>query len=71
MDLFASVLEAGDSVQVGLEPGRHAWVQVADGSVTVNGEELVRGDGLAVSEEGSLVLEGRDGGGELLLFNLA
>ena len=69
VEIYASILSAGERVEHELERGRHAWIQVARGSVAVNGLALGRGDGAAVSEEQSLVLEGVDEG-EFLLFDL-
>jgi len=71
VDLFASVLDKGQAVEHPLRPGRHAWVQVARGTVSVNGVDLADGDGLAVSDEEKLRIEGRGEGGELLLFDLS
>ncbi len=53
-----------------LAPGRHAWLQVVVGSLEVSGHELAEGDGLAVSGVDNLVLAGRPGGAEVLLFDL-
>jgi hypothetical protein len=39
--------------------------------VRVNGERLEAGDGAALSEEPRVRVEGLEGGGELLLFDLA
>ena len=69
-EIFATMLEAGSRVEHDLRPGRHAWVQVARGELTVNGESLKQGDAAALSDETSVVLEGRDGA-EALLFDLA
>jgi redox-sensitive bicupin YhaK (pirin superfamily) len=44
-------------------------VQVADGRVRVNGQELDTGDGLAISGEQHLTIEGLDTG-EVLVFDL-
>src|SRR5262245_24548637 len=44
-DVFASVLSSGATVEHRLRPGRHAWVQVAAGAVTLNGQALQPGDG--------------------------
>jgi len=52
-------------------PGRHAWLQVMTGSLEVSGHELAEGNGLAVSGVDDLVLAGRPGGAEILLFDLA
>jgi redox-sensitive bicupin YhaK (pirin superfamily) len=53
-----------------LEPGRHAWVQVARGKVSVNGRTLEAGDGAALQDEASVDLEGRTES-EVLVFDLA
>ncbi len=72
-ELLTSVLESGKSVDYELRPGRHAWLQVARGSVEVNGKQLQQGDGAAISEESKLTITGRPGdeAAEVLLFNLA
>jgi redox-sensitive bicupin YhaK (pirin superfamily) len=69
--VHAAVLAGGEAVRHPLAPGRHAWVQVARGEVTVNGEALRAGDGAALSNEGEVRIEGRGSGGEVLLFDLA
>src|SRR5436853_1408736 len=48
-ELFATVLGKGESVKHELRPEGHAYVQVARGSVTLNGTELETGDGAAIS----------------------
>jgi quercetin 2,3-dioxygenase len=69
-ELYATVLGAGDSVKHALKPERHAYVQVARGSVKLNGQQLAEGDGAAVSAEKALELTGvKDS--EVLLFDLA
>jgi redox-sensitive bicupin YhaK (pirin superfamily) len=69
-ELYATVLGTGDKVKHELKPERHAYVQVARGSVTLNGKKLDAGDGAAVSEEKSLELAGVNDA-EVLLFDLA
>jgi redox-sensitive bicupin YhaK (pirin superfamily) len=68
--LYLSTLRAGDVVSHALKPGRHAWLQVLRGRVTLNGHALATGDGAAVSEERALDLSA-DRGAEVLLFDLA
>jgi quercetin 2,3-dioxygenase len=68
--LYAGVFSAGESAELPLAPGRHAWVQVARGAVRVNGQDLKAGDGAAFSEEPLVRVEGT-GSGELLVFDLA
>ena len=69
-DLYATVLGAGETVKHELKAERHAYVQVARGSVTLNGKKLDEGDGAAISDEKVVQLTGeRDA--EVLLFDLA
>jgi redox-sensitive bicupin YhaK (pirin superfamily) len=69
-ELYATVLGKGDSVKHQLQPDRHAYVQVARGSVKLNGKGLVEGDGAAISAEKSVELIGVQDA-EILLFDLA
>jgi len=68
--LYVSHLGAGDTVLHEIKPERHAWLQVASGAVTLNGQPLVAGDGAAVSDEQRLEI-GADTGSEVLLFDLS
>ena len=67
--LYVSHLGAGDTVLHEIAAGRHAWLQIASGAVTLNGQSLVAGDGAAVSDEQRLEI-GADTGSEVLLFDL-
>jgi redox-sensitive bicupin YhaK (pirin superfamily) len=49
--------------------GRKAWLHLARGSATVNGQPLAAGDGLAIEGEPSLSISS-DSDGEVLLFDL-
>jgi redox-sensitive bicupin YhaK (pirin superfamily) len=69
-ELYASVLAPGETVKHQLKPERHAYVQIARGSVTLNGQKLETGDGAAISAEKTLELRGVDKA-EVLLFDLA
>ena len=68
-ELYATVLGAGDTVKHALKPERHAYVQVARGSVTLNGKTLETGDGAEISDEKALELKGVKEA-EVLLFDL-
>jgi redox-sensitive bicupin YhaK (pirin superfamily) len=69
--VYAGELRPRDAVRKPLDRGRHAWVQVVKGSVSLNKQALETGDGAAVSEESELALEGlAPEGGEILLFDL-
>jgi hypothetical protein len=69
-ELYATVLAPGETVKHELKPQRHAYVQVARGSVTLNGQALETGDGAAISEERSIELAGVQDA-EVLVFDLA
>jgi hypothetical protein len=69
-DVYAATLDSGRSLGHELSPGRHAWLQVARGSLALNGRELATGDGVAVSDETTLELAGREAA-EIILFDLA
>ena len=51
VDLYASVLEAGNEVSLELRPDRKVFVQVVHGDLTVNGQRLSAGDGAQVEDE--------------------
>jgi len=70
VDLWATVIGAGESREFRLRPRRHAWIHVARGCVSLNGTALSEGDGAAVSGEESLGFLG-DEPAEVLLFDLA
>jgi len=69
-ELYATVLGPGEVVKHELQPDRHAYVQVARGSVALNGQKLETGDGARISGEQALELRGVDKA-EILLFDLA
>jgi len=68
--IYASVLEPGSEVVHELGANRNAWIQVARGAITVNGNDLNQGDGAAVSAESVIKIAGREES-EVLLFDLA
>jgi len=68
--LFASILEAGNSVTYQIDQARYGWLQVARGVVEVNGERAEQGDGAVVVAERQLTIRALDGA-EVLLFDLA
>lgn len=68
--LFVTRLGAGEAVTHEVPKGRHAWIHVARGSVSVNGERLDAGDGAAVSDPGALAIRG-EAEADVLVFDLA
>jgi len=72
--IYAGLLGQGQRAELALAAGRHAWIHVARGRVRANGQELGAGDGLAISNEAAITVEGLADGaerGEVLLFDLA
>ncbi len=67
--LSAADLAAGEKTEYTLAAGRGAWVQVAEGRVTLNGVELAAGDGAAVEDETVLRVEASEAA-HVLLFDL-
>jgi redox-sensitive bicupin YhaK (pirin superfamily) len=63
-------LDAGKLVDVDLADGRHAWLQVLRGSVTLNDIKLSTSDGAAVSDETSLTITATNDA-EIMLFDLS
>jgi len=67
--LYASILDGDERAQYALPAGRGAYVQVARGSVEVNGVALAAGDALQASDESLLVFANAKDA-EFLLFDL-
>jgi len=67
--VYASILAKSESVEHEISSGRHAWVQVVQGSLSLNGDELHEGDGAAVSDLAQLSFEGVEEA-EFLIFDL-
>ena len=68
-DLWLARLEPGQKAAHTLAPGRHAWVHVAEGGVTLNGQALAGGDAAAISRESKLELNATKPS-QVLLFDL-
>ena len=68
--LYSAILEDGQRVEHPLAAGRGAWLQVARGSVELNGRTLEQGDGAAIEEEPALAITSK-GASEVLLFDLS
>jgi redox-sensitive bicupin YhaK (pirin superfamily) len=68
--VYASLLDAGEAVDHQLDADRSAWLQLARGSVALNGENLRAGDGAAISKESRVVISAAEDS-EFLLFDLA
>jgi hypothetical protein len=68
--LYATLLEAEQRVQHSVANGRRAFVQVARGSIELNGQRLDAGDAAMISEASTLALLGKESA-EALVFDLA
>ena len=68
-DLWLAKLDAGNAATHNLAPGRQAWVHVAEGEVTLNGQVLQGGDSAAVSDETVLELNATKPA-QVLVFDL-
>lgn len=71
VDLYATLLQEGETVNHTLDQGRVAWLQVARGAVQLNDQALTAGDGAAISNESLITLRGTDKDAEVLLFDMA
>jgi len=70
IDLYASVLNEGEALDHSFRPGRLGWLQVALGSVSVNGSDLKQGDAVAIADLEAIRIEGRGRDAEILLFDM-
>ena len=70
-ELYAAELATSQSIEYQPGEGRHSWIQIARGKVSVNGKELRAGDGAAIVQEPNLQIVGKAGQSEFLLFDLA
>jgi quercetin 2,3-dioxygenase len=67
--LYRALVPAGQTIDVPLAEGRHAWVQVVKGKGQVNGAAVGAGDGVAASDQPRLTLVA-DEDIEALVFDL-
>jgi redox-sensitive bicupin YhaK (pirin superfamily) len=70
VDVWAGLLPAGATASRPIARGRHAWIQLVRGALSVEGQVLRAGDGAALSEVVELRLAAEEES-ELLLFDLA
>ena len=68
--VYLARLDAGRQVTHDVSAGRHAWLQVLRGNVSLNGHDLNTSDGAAVSEEALLTIRATTDA-EIMLFDLA
>jgi hypothetical protein len=68
--IWAARLNEGQTVTHAPDKGRRIWLHVAQGQITLNGQELNPGDAASIENESRLELTAGPGGGEILLFDL-
>jgi hypothetical protein len=67
--VYVALLEGAERLTHALAPGRRAYVHVARGRLSVNGNALEAGDALKATGVGEVLLE-KGAGAEVLLFDL-
>jgi redox-sensitive bicupin YhaK (pirin superfamily) len=70
IDLYASVLGAGNELLHEFPAGHSGYLQIVSGSVSANDETLEAGDGVAIRELDSLTVQATSGA-EMILFDMA
>jgi len=68
-DVYRIRLEPGQTITHDLKAGRGAWLQIAEGGLTLNGVALATGDGASTEQQGKLTLTATRKT-EALLFDL-
>ena len=68
--IYAGLFDADETVTLPLNPARKAYLHVAKGMVTVNGQKLQKGDAALFANESSLTLSNAQDA-EVLFFDLA
>ncbi|MGE0257513.1 MAG: pirin family protein [Alphaproteobacteria bacterium] len=67
--VYACCLNEGHTVENVIAPGRSAWLQLARGSATLNGNPMKESDGAALTDE-AMVRVAAEADSEMLLFDL-
>jgi hypothetical protein len=67
--LYMGILNDDQEIEHTLETNNHAWLQMVRGELLLNGIELNSGDGMAISDEGTLKIRASKSS-EFLLFEL-
>jgi len=70
IDLYSSLLDAGQILIHRLAPGRKVWVQLAGGAVRVNDLVMKAGDGAAVADTAKISIIAEQSA-QLILFDMA
>lgn len=68
--LFAAQPKEGAKVSYDFDAGRYGWLQVAGGTISLNGEKLKQGDGAEIADVKRIEIEAL-ADSDILLFDLA
>jgi redox-sensitive bicupin YhaK (pirin superfamily) len=68
-NLYLARPGAGEKLDLPLHWDRKGWLQLASGELTVNGQKLAEGDGMAISEESAVKVQAVEDS-HFLYFNL-
>ena len=71
VSMYRATLTEGARIDQSFAAGRFAWLQVIEGTVEVDGRRLEEGDGLAIENPSTLVVNGVGDWSDVLLFDLA
>ena len=69
-EIWAAKLDAGVEAIHPLAQGRKAWLQVAKGEISLDGQTLKAGDAAAVTDQAQIAVRSKEAS-EVLLFDLA
>jgi quercetin 2,3-dioxygenase len=70
VQVFATLLNEGESLTYALASERKCWIQVLRGSVALDSHDLVAGDGVAIVSQPDLSLTAKADDTEMLVFDL-
>ena len=70
IELSATILEAGNTLDYEFASGRRGFVQIVNGKLEIGDETLLSGDGVAISDTDSIAISAVEET-ELLLFDMA
>jgi redox-sensitive bicupin YhaK (pirin superfamily) len=70
VSIYSSLLDHGQPLYTKIRKDRHIWLQLARGSMELNGNTINAGDGVALSDEDEVRIISR-ASSEFLLFDLA
>ncbi|KOR36003.1 quercetin 2,3-dioxygenase [Planktothricoides sp. SR001] len=69
VNLYASLLAAGDKIESEIKRDRLIWFQLIKGQITINNQAIYAGDAVAMVDESTIILSA-ESDAEFLLFDL-